>query len=1540
MADGTRFKVLDDHISKLQENHRELSSQLATAARQSDVALLASSLEDTKQAVNKLCVQVGLLAKNKGFPSGSIGNSDSPMCDSTPFGRHKPAPINLPRFAGSHPERWVAQANRYFDFYRITADDRFLIASFYFDDVAADWYDWTDRHDPLPNWSAFTAALIKRFGQKTLEQPEGLLAKLQQTSTVEEYRNRFEEISNRTTVALPPEFLISCYISGLRMDIKQSVLIHKPNTLEEAMEKAQLHENRIHMERGAGRVSLGSGKPILPTPKIQPTSLTSPAFPGSSIPKSATTTTVGFRRLSPSEISQKRALGLCFRCDEKYTSDHKCRAAPQLLFFDDDPGPDQSTDSGGSDTLDAALADSLQLDEVKSHSAISYNALAGGCSASTLRFQGTVKGQAVQVLLDGGSTHCFVQTRIAKFLNLGIESIPPFTVLVGSGERLPCTGVAKQVELVIQGSSVLIDFFVLPLQGWDMVLGVSWLSTLGPVVTNYATALFEFQLGATRVTWKGEPSTTADPIQFHGLKKLAHSNAIAHYFHLQLLPSQVDSMATVPTDIQQLLSEFSQVFRPPTGLPPIRLQDHRITLLPNSAPVAVRPYRYPHFQKQEVERLVQDMLSQGIIRPSCSPFSSPVLLVRKKDGTWRFCVDYRALNALTVPDRFPIPTIDELFDELHGAVYFSKLDLLSGYHQIRLQDGSIAKTAFRTHDGHYEFLVMPFGLTNAPSTFQRLMNDVFRPFLRRFVLVFFDDILIYSSTWADHLTHLRSVFQTLVDNTLVAKLSKCLFGQTSVGYLGHVISGQGIEVDPDKIDIIKKWPTPQSVKDVRSFLGLSGYYRRFIHHYASIASPLSDLLKKDTFVWTDTQDDAFCKLKTLLSSTPVLRLPDFSKPFTVETDASGTGIGAILSQEKQPIAYYSVKLSPRMQQASAYQREMFAITQAIAKWRQYLLGRKFQIITDQQSLKNLQDQVIQTPDQQKWLGKLLGYEFDILYRPGKLNAAADALSRVFSSQLMAFSSQDSSFLTALPKHLELDPVLQQLYTDVLQDPLRFPDYQIHNGLLLFRGRLVIPNDTTIKQQLLQEFHASPSGGHSGITRTFHRLSSTFFWKRMRQDVKSFVNNCSICQQVKSSSLSPAGLLQPLPIPSLIFEHIAMDFITGLPLSHGYSVIWVIVDRLSKYAHFVALSASFTSVSVASQFVQEFVRLHGVPLDIVTDRDPRFLADFWKELHRLQGTTLSFTTAYHPQSDGQTESLNKCVEMYLRCYVMDRPKDWFKFLPWAEYWYNTSFQTAAQMTPFEVVYGRKPPSLTRYIHGATSNSLVESQLLDRDEVLATLKANLLRAQSRMKSYADQHRRDVQFDIGDWVFVKLQPFRQHSVRLQRHYKLGRRFFGPYQILERIGPVAYKLQLPPEARIHNVFHVSMLRKCTGTPVQQITPLHLVDSSSTITLQPAHILDHRTLLRGSSSVPQCLVQWEGLPASEATWEDNSMLHKSFPAFSLEDKANFKGGGNVVSNMNEDATGSSPTAKPNPANKSPTKERRSQRVKNIPAKMKDYKLT
>ena len=392
------------------------------------------------------------------------------------------------------------------------------------------------------------------------------------------------------------------------------------------------------------------------------------------------------------------------------------------------------------------------------------------------------------------------------------------------------------------------------------------------------------------------------------------------------------------------------------------------------------------------------------------------------------CIDYRELNKGTIKDKYPIPVIEELLDELHGSTLFSKIDLRAGYHQIRMYPSDMHKTAFKTHDGHYEFLVMPFGLTNAPSTFQSLMNDIFRPYLRKFILVFFDDILMYSRSLQDHLQHLESTFQVLQQNFLLAKKSKCYFAQERIEYLGHFISAEGVSTDPENIMAIQKWPQPQNVSQLRGFLGLTRYYRRFVKGYGSICKPLTTLLKKNQFHWNQEATDAFQTLKMTMITPPVLALPNFFEDFIIETNAFGIGIGAVLMQKGHPLAFISKALSPKHQSLSVYEKELLAIVYAVTKWHYYLCGRHFSIKTDHQSLKHLLQQRITFPGQHSWFTKLMGYDYDICYKKGKENVVADALSRVNHGELlaMAVSSISGGLMEEIQKSWENDPQLTKV----------------------------------------------------------------------------------------------------------------------------------------------------------------------------------------------------------------------------------------------------------------------------------------------------------------------------------------------------------------------------------------------------------------------------------------------------------------------------------------------------------------------------------
>jgi hypothetical protein len=592
-------------------------------------------------------------------------------------------------------------------------------------------------------------------------------------------------------------------------------------------------------------------------------------------------------------MAERRKQGLCYNCDEAYVQGHKCARLFYLEVADyivEEPPEEDTADAQG-------LPDDFDPEKPM----ISLSAIAGIRTEDTMQIYVTIGNEQFIALLDSGSTHNFVRGDVARRVGLYTKPCPGTGVTVANGDCVECTGFATDVGIRIADEFFSMDCYTISLDRWELVLGISFLRQLGPILWDFDDLCMAFNKGGRRVFWRGIGSSRFDVQSTRRLHALSR---------------------TEPELLDTLLGSFDDVFAEPTGLPPVRPCDHRIHLLPDTAPVAVRPYRYPQLQKDELEAQCAAMLQQGIIRASTSAFSAPVLLLKKHDDSWRFCVDYRALNARTVKDKFPIPVVEELLDELHHARFFTKLDLRSGYHQVRVHPDDIEKTAFRTHHGHFEFLVMPFGLTNAPATFQSLMNSVLQPFLRKFVLVFFDDILIYSRSWSQHLRHLNIVLQALRDHHLHVKRSECAFATASVAYQGHDISADGVAVDSDKVQAVATWPQPRSTRGLRGFLGLAGYYRRFIQGFGTLAAPLTSLLKKDSFQRTEEATSAFAALKRALSSAPVLQLPDFTVAFLVDCDASGTGFGAVLHQGDGAIAFYSRPFAQRHLKLTAYEREL------------------------------------------------------------------------------------------------------------------------------------------------------------------------------------------------------------------------------------------------------------------------------------------------------------------------------------------------------------------------------------------------------------------------------------------------------------------------------------------------------------------------------------------------------------------------------------------------------------------------------------------
>ncbi|KAI5649734.1 hypothetical protein M9H77_35739 [Catharanthus roseus] len=1077
-----------------------------------------------------------------------------------------------------------------------------------------------------------------------------------------------------------------------------------------------------------------------------------------------------------------RKLRLCFKCGKPGHTKDQCPEMQQVT-------PEMSRKAGRPPVMRGTTEGRNNKPQVKAK-VYALDGLAVDTEAEVVECMIKIFSQPARVLIDPGATHSFVSLHFIKQF-----PIPPvnmhYQLIVSTPMGVNEITEVKYPDCDICVANVVLsgDLITLPLEGYDVILGMDWLSKHYAQV-DCRRKLVKFSRPSMPIlVFQGKRIKQENPF-LSGMKarKLLWKGCQGYLAYLLNKPKEEVKLDTVP-----VVREFVDVFPEElTTLPPDREVEFGIELVPDAKPISRTPYRMAQEELKELKKQLQELLQQGYIRPSTSPWGAPVLFVKKKDGTLRMCIDYRGLNNVTVKNKYPLPLIDELFDQLQGAGCFSKLDLRQGYYQVRIREKDIPITAFNTRYGHYEFVVMPFGLTNAPATFMDLMHRVFNPYLDKFVVIFIDDILVYSPNPEVHEQHLRKVLQTLREHKLYAKFSKCEFWMSQVTFLGHVITQEGISVDPAKVEAVTYWTQPKTPTEVRSFLGMAGYYRRFIQDFSRIAGPLTQLTRKAIkFEWTEKCERSFQELNNRLTSAPVLTLPDPNKEFSLYTDASGEGLGAVLMQDRKVVAYISRKLKDHERNYPTHDLELAAIVFALKKWRHYLYRAKYEIFTDHKSLKYLFSQKDLNMRQRRWMELLEEYRCPINYHPGKANVVADALSRKAKISSLSLTSTLLEDIRSVQKsNKEFQEFKNRVEAKGLED---FRTLEA-DGSLYFRNRLCVPNDTELKRKILEEAHRSKYSMHPGENKMYKDLKQKFWWNGMKREIAEYVAACLTCQRVKAEHQKSAGLLQPLPVPEWKWDHVTMDFVTGLPRTKGYKdAIWVIVDRLTKVAHFIAINMSYPLDKLAQIYVDEIVRLHGVPVDIVSDRDPRFTSRFWPKFQAAMGTNLSYSTTAHPQTDGQSERTIQTLEDMLRACALDFGNKWVDNLACAEFAYNNSYHSSIGMAPFEALYGRRCRTPLYWDEvGVRSHWRQRNLMPELEEMQKQVKIiqdRLQTAKSRQKSYADNRRRDLEFNVGDRVFLKLTPHRG-KLRYPRRGKLSPRYIGPFEIIDRIGKVAYRL------------------------------------------------------------------------------------------------------------------------------------------------------
>ena len=921
------------------------------------------------------------------------------------------------------------------------------------------------------------------------------------------------------------------------------------------------------------------------------------------------------------------------------------------------------------------------------------------------------------------------------------------------------------------------------------------------------------------------------------------------------------------TQLKHLLWDYRDIF--PSESEPLSCTDlveFEITLRPDAKPLKARPYRSNPRTRREIRKHIEQMLKDKIIQPSTSDYVSPVLLVEKADGSLRFVTDFRKNNSQNIqPVSSPLPRIDCSLESLgsSNAKIFSTLDMLKGYWQIPVAAKSKKYTAFITHDGVFEYNRMPFGLANSPACFMRLMTRVLQGLMWETCLVYMDDIIVFSHDFNQHLERLREVFDRLRQAKLSLKPRKCAFLRKETKFLGHVITSDGIKPLPEKIKLIKEFPRPTNVKETQSFLGLVGYYRKFIKDFAKIAGPLHNLTRKDeNFHWTEDQEVAFQFLRDALTEPPVLAYPDYDKPYILETDASAYAAGYILSQKidgkVRPIAYGGRRLNDAQSNYSTTEKEALAVVLGFQQFDSFLRGNKVKVVTDHIALKWLFNYKSPKGRVARWIAYLQQFDFDIEHKPGKSHANADCLSRITTGDIndnmeelidrdifpvesikscpvrrnadvifptTVWTHEDvrnhqinDEFCGGMIKYLESKdlPPEDKLARSIL---LSSDKFVVNNGVLykLSQTRrrrkkrdtdpqmclLVVPK--ALQHDVLASGHGDDAAGHFGIRRTYNTLSLKFTWHTMYKDVYNWVLSCEKCNTKKTPVRPAKALLNPLP-PVRFGERWAMDLINMPRSEQGNKHILTFTEYSTRFVEAFAIPNS-QAPTIARVLVDEICFRYGAPACLLSDLGQNLISVVVAETCKLFKIERVHTSSYHPQCNGLLEKANETICKNLAMFVNSQHSDWDRYLRAVCYAYNTSVCTeSTQFTPYFLMYGRMPvhPIDTAVLPNIHENDSVREMLLRLHRARDTAFSNIVEAQRRMKERYDKTAHPLNFEPGDLVWVY---FPQIMVGGSR--KFFHNYSGPYVLLEKTSPVDFRVAHAHNGkRLKNVVHVNRMK------------------------------------------------------------------------------------------------------------------------------------